>query len=64
MPIDIKQIGKNVPAPPPEAPKATRPDDVRVATERLALEEERIYRKGVVTVRDIISPGSFEKTVS
>ncbi len=60
MPISIKQLSQTSPVPPPSAPAPTRPDDVRVATERLALEEERIYRKGVVTVRDIISPGSFE----
>jgi len=33
---------------------------VRVQTEKQLLEEERIYRKGVVTVRDVISPVSFE----
>jgi type IV secretory pathway VirB4 component len=27
---------------------------------RIALEEERIYRRGVVTIRDLISPAAFE----
>jgi len=27
---------------------------------RIALEEERIYRRGVVTIRDLIAPASFE----
>ncbi|MEI6511455.1 MAG: DUF87 domain-containing protein [Candidatus Uhrbacteria bacterium] len=60
MAIDIKQLSHTSPAPPPSAPKAQKPEAARIAIERLALEEERIYRKGVVTVRDIISPGSFE----
>ena len=60
MPISIKQLSQTLPAPPPSAPKAEKPEEARIAIERLALEEERIYRKGVVTVRDIISPGSFE----
>lgn len=34
----------------------------RLEAERITLEEERIYRKGVVSVRDIISPASFEVT--
>jgi hypothetical protein len=60
MPIELKQLGKAVPAPPPEKEKPKRPEEARVAAERLALEEERIYRKGVVTVRDVISPAAFE----
>ncbi|NBS41440.1 DUF87 domain-containing protein, partial [bacterium] len=60
MAIEIRQLGKAVPAPPPSAPKAPKPEVARAAAERVALEEERIYRQGVVTVRDVISPGSFE----
>jgi hypothetical protein len=60
MAIEIKKLGKAAPAPPPEAPKPKKPEEARLAVERLALEEERIYRKGVVTVRDVISPASFE----
>ena len=43
-----------------QAAKPKKPEEARVAAERLALEEERIYRKGVVTVRDVISPAAFE----
>ena len=60
MAIEIKQLGKAAPAPMPEAEKPKKPEEARIAAERLALEEERIYRKGVVTVRDVISPASFE----
>ena len=59
MPIELKQL-KTTPAPPPEAVKAQKPEQARVQVERVALEEERIYRQGVVTVRDVISPASFE----
>ncbi len=60
MPIDLKQLSSNVSAPPPEAKKEVRPDVQRLSEERTVLEEERIYRRGVVTVRDIISPAAFE----
>ncbi len=60
MAIEIDKLGKAAPAAPPEKPKAPKPEEARVAAERIALEEERIYRKGVVTVRDLIAPASFE----
>ncbi|TAK03996.1 DUF87 domain-containing protein [Patescibacteria group bacterium] len=65
MAIDIGQLGQAAAPPPKKAappPKAASVEQARVATERIALEEERIYRKGVVTVRDLISPASFEVT--
>ncbi len=34
--------------------------EVRIEAERVALEEERIYRRGVVSVRDIIAPASMK----
>ncbi len=34
------------------------------AEDRIQIEEERIYRQGAVTVRDIIAPASFEVTPS
>ncbi|MBI2475530.1 DUF87 domain-containing protein [Candidatus Uhrbacteria bacterium] len=37
-----------------------KPEDVKLKKERELLEEERIYHKGVVTVKDIISPSAFE----
>lgn len=44
----------------PKPPKKVKEEDVKVAAERGVLEEERIYRRGVVTVKDIIAPASFE----
>ncbi len=62
MAIDIGQIKQSMPAPPPEKPKKVKPEQVKVQQEKTLLEEERIYRKGVVTVKDIVSPSSFEVT--
>ena len=35
-----------------------------VATAKKAIEEERIYRRGVVSIRDLIAPASLEVTSS
>jgi len=43
-------------------PKAARPEDVRREGERTILEEERVYRRGTATIRDLIAPASFEVT--
>ena len=59
MPIELGDIKKTLPAP-PSAPKKIKPEQVKLAEEKLVLEEERIYRKGVVTVKDVISPAAFE----
>ncbi len=48
-------------APKEEKPKLSAEDKKRRAQEeRIKLEEERIYRKGVVTLRDLIAPAAFE----
>jgi hypothetical protein len=62
MAIDIGQIKLNTPAAPPKKPVAPRKEEVRVASERTLLEEERIYRRGVITIRDLIAPAAFEVT--
>lgn len=61
MAIEIGKLAKE-PAAAAPPPKAATPSPVqaKAEAERVALEEERIYRKGVVTVRDIIAPASFE----
>lgn len=42
-------------------PKMSAADRTRLTQEeRVKLEEERIYRKGVVTIRDLIAPASME----
>lgn len=63
MAIDIGKIEKGaMPAPPPQPAKPQEMTKVEkeAAEAKILLEEERIYRKGVVTVRDLISPAAFE----
>lgn len=40
--------------------EARRAEAVRAAEEIVTLEEERVYRRGVVSIRDIIAPASFK----
>ena len=37
-----------------------RAEAEKIASEKLQLEEERIYRKGVISIRDIIAPAGFK----
>src|SRR3990167_1359722 len=60
MAIEIEQLGTTSPAPSPRAPQAVKPAERKRAEELTVLEEERIYRRGVVTIRDLIAPASFE----
>ena len=53
------KLSKATPAP-PEKPKAVKPEKAKVEAERVALSEEREYVKGVVSVRDLIAPASFQ----
>ncbi len=42
-------------------PKKQTPDELAiVAAEKVTLEEERVYRRGAVSIRDLIAPASFE----
>lgn len=47
---------------PPAAVRKPSAEELRAAEERIALEEERIYRRGVVSIKDLIAPASFEVT--
>lgn len=60
MAIEVEKLGKAKPAPPPQKVKPVSKEKAKVAEERVALEEERAYVKGVVSVRDLIAPASFE----
>jgi hypothetical protein len=43
------------------APKKQTPDELAlVAEEKVTLEEERVYRRGAVSIRDLIAPAAFE----
>jgi conjugal transfer ATP-binding protein TraC len=61
MPIDIGQLKQVTPTPPPKKPEL-KPEQVKTEKEQTLLEEERIYRKGVITVKDLIAPSSFRVT--
>jgi conjugal transfer ATP-binding protein TraC len=50
-------------ATPPEPKKLTEAQ-LKALEQRTTLEEERVYRRGTVSVRDLISPSSFEVTSS
>ncbi len=66
MPISPKEaITPGAPKPAEPAPtgkiiKKEAEARAKAERERIALEEERIYRRGVVSIRDIIAPASFE----
>jgi len=44
------------------SPKPLPAEEQKLLEEKTTLEEERLYRRGVVTVRDIIAPASFQVT--
>ena len=60
MAISIGQVKQSLPSSPPVKPPAVKPEVENVQKEKTLLEEERIYRRGVVTIKDLISPASFE----
>lgn len=62
MALDIGQIKQNMPVEPPKKVKKEKQEVVKARQERTLLEEERIYRRGVVTVKDIVAPAAFEVT--
>jgi len=41
-------------------PKQTAEEIARIAEEKLTLEEERVFRRGAVGIRELIAPASFE----
>ena len=60
MAINIEELKKAAPLKAPSVPKTLKPEEAKAAEEKLLLEEERIYRRGVVSVMDIIAPAAFE----
>ncbi len=44
----------------PAAPPPTAAELKALAEEKIKLEEEEIYRKGVITIKDLIAPSAFE----
>lgn len=59
MAFDLNDLGKQR-APLPSEPRRLTEAEAKLAMEKTTLEEERIYRRGTVSVRDLIAPTSFE----
>ncbi|MEK7665410.1 MAG: DUF87 domain-containing protein [Patescibacteria group bacterium] len=59
MAIEIQKLDFSKEVKQPAVVKPPSEEQLRAATERVALEEERVYRKGVVTIKDLIAPASF-----
>lgn len=60
MAINIGDINTQVPKEPEKKPKQISAEEQKTQQDRTALEEERIYRRGVTSIRDLIAPASFE----
>lgn len=59
MAIDIRQLKKEQVAQKEKKSKSLTPEQLQAISEKKTLEEERLYRRGTVTVRDLIAPTSF-----
>lgn len=59
MSFDLKDLNQQSQQRPVSERKLT-PAQIRAAEERATLEEERVYRRGTVSVRDLIAPASYE----
>ncbi|MBI2473207.1 DUF87 domain-containing protein [Candidatus Uhrbacteria bacterium] len=60
MAIEIQKIKQSIPVSGPQKPKKVKKEVLKAVEEKGILEEERIYRRGVITIKDIIAPASFE----
>jgi conjugal transfer ATP-binding protein TraC len=59
MAIDVNQFEKNTQQPASQQkPKSEK--QIKLDRERATLDEERVYRRGIVTVRDLIAPAAFQ----
>jgi len=64
MPIELSKTKEELKtvAPLASAPKPPSAEEQKLTEEKITLEEERLYRRGVVTVRDLIAPAAFQVT--
>ena len=60
MAIDIQKMNSQQKAPTDRPLRKLSPEEEKRLAERTTLEEERIYRRGTVTIRDLIAPAAFE----
>lgn len=57
MAIDVKKLGQQ--KKPAKEPKKLTKEQQKVQAEKITLEEERVYRRGTATIRDLIAPSAF-----
>ena len=60
MAIDVQKLQKEPREPESKKPRKLSEDQQKVIAEKATLEEERIYRRGTVSIRDIIAPSAFQ----
>lgn len=60
MAIDIQKMASQQRPTSDRPARKLSPEEEKALQERTTLEEERIYRRGTVTIRDLIAPAAFE----
>jgi len=60
MSIDVQKLEKQNPTKKDQESKKLTPEQEKSLVEKKTLEEEYVYRRGTVTVRDLIAPASFQ----
>lgn len=60
MAIDIQKLERDERRKPEKEPVKLTSEQEKVIAQKKTLEEERTYRQGTVTVRDLIAPASFQ----
>ncbi len=60
MAFDLEQLKRQQTATAAVAKKPLTDKELKAIEEKTTLEEERVYRRGTVSVRDLIAPASFE----
>lgn len=60
MAFNIEELKRKQAASIAVPPKKLSPKDQKLSEEKTTLEEERAYRRGTVSIRDLIAPSAFE----
>ncbi len=60
MAFDVEQLKHGQHAPEEKPQRVLTAKEEKALEERMTLEEERIYRRGVVSVRDLIAPAAYQ----
>lgn len=62
MAFDVEQLKRQQASQAARAQKPLSDKELKALEEKTTLDEERVYRRGTVTVRDLIAPAAFEVT--